>query len=114
MYALERPGSYATPGTQLPASTPRPAKSGGCFEATAACDPRAPEVVFLTSFRDEVLEVSCVGRLFMAAYYAVSPPIAALIGRSRAMRLLAIATVIRPAAWVARSLSGVKIERCPQ
>lgn len=50
---------------------------GGCFIATAVYDnAMAPEVVTLRKFRDDVLRKSWVGRMFIATYYKVSPPIA--------------------------------------
>ena len=73
------------------------AKSG-CFVATAACgDPFAPEVIYLSSFRDEVLTGSRIGRLVIAIYYALSPPIAAIIARSNSFRKAAMTVMVRPA-----------------
>lgn len=52
-------------------------RKGSCFIATAVYgDVMAPEVVSLREFRDSVLKSSLMGRLFIAAYYKVSPPIA--------------------------------------
>ena len=74
-------------------------KKGMCFVATAACgDPFAPEVIALSAFRDEVLLQNRIGRLFVSLYYAVSPPIAAVIARSRALRSVAMAILVQPAA----------------
>jgi hypothetical protein len=72
---------------------------GGCFIATAACgSPIAPEVIVLSAFRDDVLLRSRIGTVFVGLYYAVSPPIAAVIARSAALRRAAMACVVRPSA----------------
>jgi hypothetical protein len=82
------------------------AKSGGCFIATAACgNPFAPEVVFLSAFRDDGLLRSRIGTAFVNLYYAVSPPIAAVIARSNVLRRAAMASVVRPAASLVRALT---------
>ena len=44
-----------------------------CFIASRVFGIDAPETVFLRAWRDAVLQRSCVGRLLVAAYYAVSP-----------------------------------------
>jgi hypothetical protein len=52
----------------------------GCFIATAAFSSAAsPEVVFLQTWRDQVLLQSAPGRFFVHCYYRVSPPIARLL-----------------------------------
>lgn len=57
--------------------------SGGCFIATAAYGSYfAPEVLELRSFRDYVLLPNPLGRLFVSAYYKVSPPVANLVAKS--------------------------------
>lgn len=54
-----------------------PKSSGGCFIATAVYGSyEAPEVWVLRRFRDERLQNSTFGRVFIRAYYVVSPPIA--------------------------------------
>lgn len=76
---------------------------GGCFVATAACGgPDAAEVVELRGFREDVLRRRRLGRLAIAAYEAISPPLARLIARSATLRGLARALVVRPAMAVAR------------
>jgi hypothetical protein len=78
-----------------------PAAKGGCFIATAACgDPFAPEVIFLSAFRDDVLLRSRIGAAFVRLYYAVSPPIAAVIARSVSLKRLAMVMVVKPATRV--------------
>ena len=83
-------------------------RSGGmCFVATAACgDPFAPEVITLSAFRDDVLLRSRIGRSFVRLYYAVSPPIAAVIARSRVLRCIAMAMLVQPATRAVISLWG--------
>ncbi len=83
----------------------QPKKAGMCFVATAACgDPFAPEVITLSAFRDEVLLRSRMGRLFVRLYYAVSPPIAAVISRSKVLQCIAMAVLVQPVARVATGL----------
>lgn len=55
-----------------------------CFIATAVYgDYYAPEVIALRRFRDESLETSAPGRLFVKLYYRFSPPVAAFMSRRR-------------------------------
>lgn len=73
--------------------------SSNCFIATAACgDPWAPEVTVLSTFRDDRLSRSRLGRAFIQFYYAVSPPLAAVIARSDTLRRAALGLVVRPLA----------------
>jgi cold shock CspA family protein len=63
-----------------------------CFIATAVYGVGyAPEVIALRRFRDETLQASAAGRLFVAAYYRISPPIARYVSRRPAL-----AAAIRP------------------
>ncbi|MEW5792639.1 MAG: cold shock domain-containing protein [Pseudomonadota bacterium] len=55
-----------------------------CFIATAVYgDYYAPEVIALRRFRDETLETSAPGRLFVKLYYRFSPPVAAFLSHRR-------------------------------
>lgn len=52
-------------------------KRGGCFIATSAfSSPFSPEVLWLQSWRDEVLAPTSIGKKFIAFYYQLSPRIA--------------------------------------
>ena len=52
-------------------------KNTGCYIATAIYGSyEAPEVRVLRKFRDEVLQQSFLGRLFITTYYQLSPPVA--------------------------------------
>ncbi len=58
-----------------------------CFVATAAYGSgMAPEVETLRLFRDRFLLGNPAGRVFVGLYYRLSPPLAALIARSPALR----------------------------
>ncbi len=61
-------------------------KFSPCFIATAVYgNYYAPEVIALRRFRDETLEPSAPGRLFVALYYRFSPPVAAFLSRHRTL-----------------------------
>jgi hypothetical protein len=71
----------------------------GCFIATAAYGtPMAAELDLLRAFRDRVLLTNPAGRLAVAAYYALSPPVAHAIAgdeRLRAGARALLAPVVR-------------------
>ncbi len=68
-----------------------------CFIATAAEGTKAhPHVVQLRDFRDATLRSSAPGRLFIRAYYATSPPVAAWIARSDRRRRWTRRLLVRP------------------
>lgn len=63
------------------------AKKSGCYIATCVyggCD--APETMALRRFRDGVLKKSFFGRLFIRAYYAVSPALVRVFGEKEWFR----------------------------
>lgn len=65
-------------------------EENSCFIATAAYgSPLEKHVKVLRSFRDRILLQSSFGKLFVAAYYAVSPPLAEWIGQSPTRRSVA-------------------------
>ena len=62
-------------------------QGGGCYVATAVYGSYdCPEVWTLRRFRDEVLAETWYGRLFIRAYYAVSPTAVKLFGESEWFR----------------------------
>jgi hypothetical protein len=74
----------------------------GCFIATAAFgSPLASEVQTLRAVRDRFLLTSVPGRLFIAAYYRISPPLARAIAAHDWLRS-ATRGVLRPLVWWAR------------
>ena len=76
--------------TESDTVTVRIGDSGGgsnCFIATAAFgSPFDPWVTLLREFRDRILMASGAGRAFVGWYYRVSPPMAAFIAGSDALR----------------------------
>jgi hypothetical protein len=66
----------------------------GCFVATAAYgSPMAGKVEALRRFRDRSLLSTPAGQLFVAAYYALSPPLARAIAADSRLRALARAAL---------------------
>jgi len=69
----------------------------GCFIATAAYgSAMAPEVLVFRNYRDEVLSESSLGRLFIQAYYALSPYIAIVIAKSNFLKMLVRIFLLSP------------------
>ncbi len=78
---------------------------GGCFIATAAFgSPMAPQVQLLRDFRDRLLLSSAPGQAFVRGYYAVSPPIAEMIGRSDALRAAVRVMLVPVIGWASIAL----------
>jgi hypothetical protein len=76
---------------------------GGCFIATAAFgSPLAEEVQTLRAFRDRYLLTNAPGRLFVAIYYRLSPPLARWIASHDAARVAA-RSPLRPVVWWAQA-----------
>ena len=70
-------------------------KSGAtCFVATVAYgDPNHLDVVFLRSFRDQILSRSKIGRTFIALYWEYGPKLAAFVERSTNRKLASRAAI---------------------
>ena len=63
--------------------------ASGCFIATACFDSyEHPQVKTLRRFRDEVLEPRDLGRVCIACYYWISPPIARQVAKSSRVKSL--------------------------
>ena len=70
--------------------------ASGCFIATAAYGtPFAKEIDVLRNWRDDFLEASYPGRLFIRTYYSLSPPVADNISESDGKRKI-VRTALGP------------------
>ena len=91
-----------TPPPAPPAGGGGGGSSGFCFIATAAFgSPLAPQVQLLRDFRDRYLLTNGPGRLFTAAYYRISPPLADLVAESEVLRAIVRAMLIPVIGWMA-------------
>jgi hypothetical protein len=71
----------------------------GCFVATAALGSASTnELIILQQFRDQCLNATAVGRLLVACYYIISPPLAAIIVRHPRLRVFVRDWLVIPAA----------------
>ena len=85
LYALNmRAEEEAKRQAEVAATEARPpAKTGGCFIATACYGSYDhPDVMLLRRFRDRHLARSQIGRRCISLYYALSPPVAKLLAGS--------------------------------
>jgi len=86
-------------------SRSKPPEGGWCFVATAAFgDYNSPEVIYLSVFRDQVLNHSLFGRAFVRIYYKISPPLAGIIAKSSLLRRLVRSLVLQPIISFLRSV----------
>jgi hypothetical protein len=80
----------------------------GCFIATAAWGtPLAAELGVLRRFRDTRLTTNPLGRLAVAAYYSLSPPLAAAISTDERLRAGA-RRMVQPLVDVARAIERAR------
>jgi hypothetical protein len=83
------------PATLSSTATPSNTKSS-CFIATAAYGtPFSEEIDVLRNWRDDFLEASYPGRLFIRTYYSLSPPVADNISESDGKRKI-VRTALGP------------------
>jgi hypothetical protein len=74
-----------------------PPTGGYCFIATAAYGTEtASQLDILRDFRDQVLLKNALGSRFVAAYYRVSPPIAAFIAKNDFLRAVVREALLDP------------------
>lgn len=63
-------------------------KKSGCYVATCIYGSYdCPEVWTLRRFRDNTLDTSCCGRVFIRVYYAISPIIVRIFGNQTWFRI---------------------------
>jgi hypothetical protein len=76
-----------------------------CFIATAVYGtPLLAEVEVLRRFRDEFLKPNPAGRVLVAIYYRLSPPLARFISRHRRFRAAVRGCLVNPAVSLARAI----------
>jgi len=94
----ERRGS----NTAQTSPTTQKSPEEGCFIATACCGTHeSSEVTVLRCFRDDVLTTCVLGRLFIAVYYRLSPPVAAWLASHKIVRSYVRSLLVKPSAWLA-------------
>jgi len=87
--------------------------TSGCFIATAAYGSYMdPHVAALREFRDRRLLTNAPGRAFVAWYYRVSPPLAALIRRHEALRIATRAALAPVVFAIVHPLSALVLAGC--
>jgi len=80
-------------------------KSSGCFIATAVYgSPYAHEVILLKEFRDNWLLNFKLGKMFVAFYYWISPPIANKIAKSNSLKAITKSALVIPLIRIANYL----------
>ena len=95
--------SYSS--TSTASKTTNTSSSSGCFIATAVYgSPYANEVVLLKEFRDNWLLNFKLGKLFVAFYYWISPPIANQIAKSNSLKAITKSTLVIPLIKIANYL----------
>ena len=77
--------------------------AGGCFIATACFGSDSKEVSVLRNFRDKFLLNYRIGKLFVWGYYKISPVIATLLVKYRALRTMT-RHFLRPFVYLAKNI----------
>jgi len=111
-----RPGMMSKEGkdffTEAFSKPEKKVEKSGCFIATACFgSPIAKEVLLLSQFRDEVLQRTFFGRLFIGFYYSVSPFFAMLISKSPILQRTIRTILVGPAIRICIALSGINPTR---
>ncbi|MDI6885187.1 MAG: C25 family cysteine peptidase [archaeon] len=76
-----------------------------CFIATAAYGtPLHEDIDVLRDFRDEYLMSNAIGKEFVKAYYAASPPIAEVISEHEGLRMIVREGMVKPLVYIVRGL----------
>lgn len=89
------------------APNPQREQAGLCFVATATLgNDRHPQVLFLQSFRDELLLKSAGGALFVAWYYRYGPRAARRIENSKFARAGSYLFLVLPMVVIARIMTS--------
>lgn len=83
--ASQKAASY--PSTPIDNSTKGVSSSNNCFIATAVYGSDAPETNALRQWRDSSLLRHFLGRVFVSAYYFISPRLVPLVARSKWIRI---------------------------
>jgi len=85
-------------GTENPVTkTIESLDKSGCFIATAVYESyEAPEVIILRRFRDDILNLSKVGQLFVKFYYFFSPPIAKFLSNKSKLKVIVREKILTP------------------
>jgi hypothetical protein len=84
-------------GTENPVKNSIHTEKKGCFIATAAFGQSdAPEVLVLRRFRDQVLDRSLAGRVFITKYYELAPIISRCIANRPLATWLVRNMILRP------------------
>jgi hypothetical protein len=82
--------------------------TGYCFIATAVYGTEtASQLNILRDFRDQVLLKNPLGSRFVAAYYRVSPPIAAFIAKNDFLRAIVRETLVDPVVYLLQWSQGL-------
>jgi hypothetical protein len=75
--------------TNKPTATSSSSSGGGCYIATMAYGSyEHPQVLELQKFRDEILAKTLAGKIFIKAYYFISPKLVMLLKNQRSVNVL--------------------------